>query len=197
MESARQEALIDRETEQHDPQRLLKAGAPQLALLTGRRRVGKTFLLTHGWGGEPYFLFTAARTTGEINRRQLLQDLAAWSGEPIVPEDYPTWRSVFNLLLDLKAPESLIVVLDEFQYLADDADGVAAVASELNAAWERRRPARPLLLVLSGSAANTRSQAVANPHPGASAALAPGRQRACASAGGGGTAPPGYPHPPG
>jgi uncharacterized protein len=152
MEFSRPEVLIDREAEQHDLQRLLKVGAPQLALLTGRRRVGKTFLLTHGWGVEPYFLFTAARTTGEINRRQLLQDLAAWSGEPIVPEDYPTWRSVFNLLLDLKAPEPLIVVLDEFQYLADDADGVATVASELNAAWERRRPPRPLLLILSGSA---------------------------------------------
>jgi hypothetical protein len=144
--------LIDREEQLGDLQRLQRAGTPQLALLTGRRRVGKTFLLTHGWGDQPFFLFTAARTTGEINRRQLLGDLAAWSGEPIAPEDYPTWRSVFNLLLDLKTPEPLVIVLDEFQYLADDADGVAAVASELNAAWERRRPPRPLLLIMSGSA---------------------------------------------
>jgi hypothetical protein len=146
------DVLIDREEQLRDIQRLRRAGTPQLALLTGRRRVGKTFLLTHGWGDQPFFLFTAARTTGEINRHQLLGDLAAWSGESIAPEDYPTWRSVFNLLLDLKAPEPLVIVLDEFQYLADDADGVAAVASELNAAWERRRPPRPLLLILSGSA---------------------------------------------
>lgn len=144
--------LVNRENEQRDLQRLLQAGTPQLALLTGRRRVGKTFLLTHAWGQAPFFLFTAARTTAEINRRQLLQDLAAWSGEEIRPEDYATWRTVFNLLLDLRAPEPLAVVLDEFQYLADDARGVASVASELNAAWERRRPPRPLLLILSGSA---------------------------------------------
>lgn len=147
--------LIDREGELRDLERLLRSGTPQLALLTGRRRVGKTFLLTHGWGGAPLFLFTAARTTGEINRRQLLEDLAGWSGEEIRVEDYPTWRAVFNLLLELRSPEPLVLVLDEFQYLADDAEGVASVASELNAAWERRRPPRPLLLVLSGSAVGT------------------------------------------
>jgi uncharacterized protein len=147
--------LIDREAERAALHRLLEAGKPQLALLTGRRRVGKTFLLSHAWGDRPLFLFTASRTTPEINRRQLLDDLTRWSGEPIHPEDYPTWRAVFNLLLDLRAPEPLVVVLDEFQYLADDADGVAAVASELNAVWERQRSPRPLLLVLSGSAVGT------------------------------------------
>ncbi|HEX8690802.1 MAG TPA: ATP-binding protein [Longimicrobium sp.] len=150
-----QPVLIDRDQERRDLARLLEAGAPRLALLTGRRRIGKTYLLAHAWAPERLFLFTAARTTSEINRRQLLVDLARWSGEDIRPEDNPTWRTVFNLLLELRAPEPLVVVLDEFQYLADDDAGVAGVASELNAAWERRRPPRPLLMVLSGSAVGT------------------------------------------
>lgn len=50
---------------------------PALALVTGRRRVGKTFLLTHAWEAENIFLFTAARTTPELNRQQLIHDLAA------------------------------------------------------------------------------------------------------------------------
>jgi AAA+ ATPase superfamily predicted ATPase len=109
----------------------------------------------HLGGSAPFFLFTAARTTAEINRRQLLQDLSAWSGEEIRLEDYPTWRTVFKLLIEVRAPEPLVVVLDEFQYLTDEADGAATIASELNAAWERRRPDRPLLLILSGSAVGT------------------------------------------
>ncbi|MGH7718541.1 MAG: ATP-binding protein [Gemmatimonadaceae bacterium] len=147
--------LIDRDEEQRELRDLLAAGKPKLALLTGRRRIGKTYLLAHAWNPDRLFLFTAARTTPEINRTQLVADLANWSGENIRPDDFPTWRTVFNLLLDLKAPEPLVVVLDEFQYLADDEAGVAAVASELNAAWERRRTPRPLLLVLSGSAVGT------------------------------------------
>jgi uncharacterized protein len=147
--------FFDRDHERNELGRLLRSGRPQLALLTGRRRVGKTFLLTNLWESREAFFFTAARTTGEINRRQLIEDFARWSGEEVRPEDYPTWRSVFNLLLDHGAPDARVVVLDEFQYLADDADGVAAVASELNASWERKRPSRQLLLVLSGSAIGT------------------------------------------
>jgi AAA+ ATPase superfamily predicted ATPase len=88
-------------------------------------------------------------------RRLLITDLAQWAHEDLRPEDYPTWRTVFNLLLDLRSPEPLAVVLDEFQYLAESETGLAEVASELNAAWERRRAPRSLLLVLSGSAVGT------------------------------------------
>lgn len=147
--------LVDREAEQRELLGLLQQGTPRLALLTGRRRVGKTFLLSHTWPPEQLFLFTAARTTPDLNRTQLLADLAAWSGEDIRAEDYPTWRTVFRLLLELRAPEPLVVVLDEFQYFADGDTGVAAVASELNAVWEQRRAPRPFLLVLSGSAVGT------------------------------------------
>lgn len=65
--------------------------------------------------------------------------------------DYSSWRNVFNLLLNIRAPEPIVVALDEFQYLADDEKGLAVVASELNAAWEQTREVRPFVLVLSGS----------------------------------------------
>jgi hypothetical protein len=157
--------LIDREAELAALDQLLRTGTPQLALLTGRRRVGKTFLLSHAAPSDHLFLFTAARTTPEINRVQLLEDLARWSGEDVRPEDYPTWRTVFGRLLDARAPEPLVVILDEFQYLADDTHGLAGVASELNAAWERRRPVRPLVLVLCGSAVRTMEALAAGSGP--------------------------------
>ncbi len=157
--------LINRGRERDALHALLEVGRPQLGLLTGRRRVGKTYLLTHVWGAYPYFLFTAARTTPEVNRRQLILDLAAWSGEDLHAEDYPTWRAVFNLLLDFQVPAPLVVVLDEFQYLAHDKEGLARVSSELNAAWERRRPPRSFLLVLCGSSVGTMESLAAGGGP--------------------------------
>ena len=157
--------FIDRDHERRELRALLEAGAPRLALLTGRRRIGKTYLLAHTWPHEVTFHFTAARTTPEINRRQLLDDLARWSGEPIEPDDYPTWRSVFRLLLEIRAPEPLVVVIDEFPYLASDEAGLAEVASELNAVWERRRDDRPMVLALSGSAVATMEALAAGGSP--------------------------------
>ena len=160
--------LVDRHAERRELHALRDRERPALALLTGRRRVGKTFLLTHAWEADHLFLFTAARTTPELNRRQLLHDLVAWTGEALDPADYPSWRTVFRLLIDVAThraagdpPRPTVLVLDEFQYLADGEAGVAAVASELNAVWEGRaltRPAGgrlPLLLVLAGSAVTT------------------------------------------
>ena len=147
--------LVGRQAELRELRALAEAPQPRLALLTGRRRVGKTFLLRSAWTEEQALFFTAARTSPELNRRQLLSDVARWSGQPIEPEDYPSWRSLFNLLLELRAPAPIVIVIDEFQYLAEDERGLAAVASELNAAWERPRSPRSLLLVLAGSLVTT------------------------------------------
>jgi hypothetical protein len=149
------ELVVDRKPEQHRLRELLASGQQKLALVYGRRRVGKTHLLRHAWDGHASFYFTAAETTAAQNREALIAALAEWSGETLHPEDYPTWRSVFRLLLDFRSPEPLVITLDEFQYLGETLRGLKAVASELNAAWEMRRPRRPLVLVLAGSAVRT------------------------------------------
>ncbi|HSU14655.1 ATP-binding protein [Longimicrobium sp.] len=157
--------LVDRERERDELSSLLRRGRPALALLTGRRRVGKTYLLSHVFPPEELFLYTAAQTTPELNRQQLITDLAAWSGGAVRIEEYPTWRTVFRLMADVAERRAAgdpvrptVVVLDEFQYLADGDRGVAAVASELNAVWEqveRGKPRLPFLIVLAGSAVAT------------------------------------------
>jgi hypothetical protein len=48
-----------------------------------------------------------------------------------------------------------MVAIDEFQYLGETPRDINAVASDLNAAWEARRPNRPLVFVIAGSAVRT------------------------------------------
>ena len=147
--------LIDRDHERTRLAELLQAGSPKLVLMYGRRRVGKTYLLTSLWSSHEAFYFTASDTTEVQNRTALVTEFAAWSGQSLAVVDYPTWRTVFRMLLDFDRVEPTVFVLDEFQYLGGDSAGIAAVASELNAAWETRRPSRPRLLLLAGSAVRT------------------------------------------
>ncbi|MDT8368711.1 MAG: ATP-binding protein [Longimicrobiales bacterium] len=131
---------------------------PNMALLYGRRRVGKTWLLTNLWDDGRAFYFTASAVTPEQNRRRLVSEVAAWTGDTLHAEDYPTWRTVFRLLLALKPERPIVLILDEFQYFGANDEDLHAVTSELNAAWEGMRSSdRPLLLVLSGSATRTLS----------------------------------------
>jgi len=64
--------LVDRHDEVRELSALADAGRPKLALLYGRRRVGKTFLLTNIWPAERALYFTASATTPEQNRRHLV-----------------------------------------------------------------------------------------------------------------------------
>ena len=147
--------LIDRTAEQAQLRDLLAKGTQQLALLYGRRRVGKTFLLNNVWPREQVFYFTAAETTAEQNRTTLVHELGRWLGTELHAEDYPTWRQVFRLQLEARRPHPVVIVLDEFQFLGGDTAALANVASELNASWERYRDTRPLVMMLSGSAVST------------------------------------------
>lgn len=147
--------LIDRERELDRLHDLLERGEPQLVLMYGRRRVGKTFLLGRAWDEVPSFYFTASETTPAQNREALLRSFGQWADEDIHVEDYPTWRAAFRLLLDHRSPDSLVITIDEFQYLGASSREINAVASELNAVWEQRRPLRPLVMVIAGSAVRT------------------------------------------
>ncbi|HKK27443.1 MAG TPA: ATP-binding protein [Gemmatimonadota bacterium] len=149
--------LVDREAEVRDLRELAGRPGRKLALLYGRRRIGKTHLLTHAWeDGTPVLYYTASATTPEINRRALLAEAGHWSGAELRPEDHPTWRTTFRSIFDLHPDQDAVVVLDEFQYLGTGSEGMAEVASELNAVWEGDlRRERGLLVVLSGSAVRT------------------------------------------
>jgi AAA+ ATPase superfamily predicted ATPase len=134
--------FVNREEELAALRALADRGSPALALVNGRRRVGKTYLLDHAWSGRRLFYFLAANSTAEMNRAELLRELAGWSGKTIDPLDYPTWRTVFRLFVDLADEGPLIVVLDEFQYLLNQVDDIA---SQLVAVWDREVRGRPLL----------------------------------------------------
>ncbi len=145
--------LVDRERELRELRDLVKESGPKLGLIYGRRRVGKTYLLSHTWADADtrVFYFLATDTTPEFNRRALLEELRRWSDREIIEEDYPTWRAVFRLLAELAADEPIIVVLDEFQFLTGTEN---SVPSQLNAVWDRLEDVE-VKMVLSGSEVGT------------------------------------------
>lgn len=154
--------LVDRELELEELRALARRPGPHLALLYGRRRIGKTFLLDHVWEDEGRFYFLAADTTPEQNRRELLRELSGWTGREYEPEDYPSWRTVFRVFAELAGNQSLVVVLDEFQYLMGSEEGVV---SQLNAVWDREVADKDLTLVLAGSQVSTMAALEAGDSP--------------------------------
>ncbi|MER5222757.1 AAA family ATPase [Streptomyces flaveus] len=107
-----------------------KAPGPRLAVVSGRRRQGKSFLLealTEATGG---FYFAAVEGTRAEALSLLGQEIARFTDAPVPlrPQD---WTEALELLFDLAAQRPVPIVIDEFPYLVR---GDASLPSRLQRA---------------------------------------------------------------
>jgi hypothetical protein len=129
------------------------AGEPELAVIWGRRRVGKTYLLTHFARDKRAVYFTATRQdTDERQLRRFAEHLREQLGDDVAdlaPETFPTWEAALRFVVGLAASQPLLVVIDEAPRLTS---GPSDFADTVSAVWENRVRDQRLMLVLSGSA---------------------------------------------
>ncbi len=129
------------------------AGHAELAVVWGRRRVGKTYLLTHFAQGKRSVYFTAARQdTDDRQLRRFAEAVREQLGEEVTdlaPETFPTWEAALRFVAGLARAEPLLVVLDEAPRLTA---GHADFADTVSAVWENHVRSQRLMLVLTGSA---------------------------------------------
>ena len=148
---------------------LLRACGPTsgLAVVSGRRRVGKTALLdrfAHTVDRRPIFLPGTRAPVGEALRRLEERVRAA---APPAPGDLldlghlQSWDAALGYLLARAHAERLLLVLDEFPYLCE-AD--RALPSTLQARWDHRGDSQ-LSIVLAGSHVGLMEELVAADAP--------------------------------
>ncbi len=131
---------------------VLKAAAlepPQLIVLTGRRRVGKSALLERALTG-PRLISFQADEQDEQGQLQLLANEASTllAGSP--PLRFDAWTDALDFIGAQAEEEGLCVVLDEFQWLCASQ---SALPSMIQRAWDEwQRAGTAVMLVLSGSA---------------------------------------------
>ena len=126
-----------------------QSGHAEFIVLTGRRRVGKTALLTRFAAEKPGVYYLAYLDSAELLLRNLSANLwQAEHGPDSTPGSYGSWLGLFQAVGRLATQERFVLILDEYPYLAD-ADG--HVASVLQKVWDERLQDSQLFLVLCGS----------------------------------------------
>jgi uncharacterized protein len=140
--------LTDREVEL----RLLeRAGLspPSLVVMRGRRRVGKSFLLSKAFDGARAVSFQAEQQD-EGNQLQLFaREMARLlPGAPGL--SLSSWDEALELVAAQAVAEPLVVILDEFQWLCE---AQPALPSKIQRHWDEwQRRGLAITLVLCGSA---------------------------------------------
>ncbi|MDB2687158.1 ATP-binding protein [Mariniblastus sp.] len=148
-------SIVGRKREKEELDRIFKSPNPELIVVYGRRRVGKTFLIREHFGNQISFEITGLHN--EPLKRQLesfANRLASHSG---AAKERPTsWIQAFEQLRQhlqfIKSKKRMVIFFDEFPWLATRRSGFLAAFEEF---WNTfgSRDSR-LVCVICGSAAS-------------------------------------------
>jgi len=126
-----------------------------MALVYGRRRLGKTYLLQRFAAGEntpkPACYYLAEQTTAPAQRLHLANQLLDNLGDgTLAPADLAvSWQALLHYVCQQwKRPERFVLILDEFPYLVEQSSELPSI---IQAWWDREGVHSRLMLVLCGS----------------------------------------------
>ena len=134
---------------------LYRRRGAQLLILYGRRRVGKTRLLTH-WAetlGQNVFYWMATQTSAANQLRDFSQTLFRFLHvEAPIPAtfSYGSWDAAFSEVARVSAEQRFVVILDEITYVMQ---ANPEVPSLIQRAWDHQLQQSNVFLILTGSLA--------------------------------------------
>jgi AAA+ ATPase superfamily predicted ATPase len=119
----------------------------RMTVVTGRRRIGKTSLIIKSVEKTPtVYLFVGRKNEATLCAEFI--PVIARSLETFVPEDIRSFRSLFQLLMELAAQRSFNLVIDEFQEFYNINE---SVFSDMQNIWDSYRKRTNMNLIVSGS----------------------------------------------
>jgi AAA+ ATPase superfamily predicted ATPase len=130
---------------------------PRLALVWGRRRVGKTALIQRFADGRPTVFHTGSRRPVGDELRALSAACAdVLADRDLMLNPFRDWADALESLARAAATRPVLVVLDEFPELIEVAPELPSV---IRALWDRVSSSSGLRLLLCGSAVRTMAAA--------------------------------------
>ncbi|MCH7231300.1 hypothetical protein L0U85_10620 [Glycomyces sp. L485] len=130
--------------------------SPRFALIWGRRRVGKTALISHFTGGKRAVFYTGRGLPAAAELRSLSARVAA-----VIPDlrrdlaganPYRDWDEALDHLAELAVATPTLLALDEFPELLKSEPALPGI---LRAFWDRWEGRTSLKVLLCGSAVRT------------------------------------------
>ena len=118
---------------------------PQLVILYGRRRVGKTELALRFSKDKPHIYFLASETSERDNLEGLFSKIYDFYKDDILSYER-NWENLFKYLSRKK--ERLILIIDEFPYLVSQNKSLPSIFQK---GWDLYLKKSNIFLVLSGS----------------------------------------------
>ena len=117
--------------------------------LYGRRRVGKTELLTEFCKDKDNIFYSSNETTDHIQLQSFSKAIIEYDKNRFAFLDcFKDWETAFTALYSLAENKRIVVVIDEFPYMVKSNKSIPSILQNL---WDHKLKNSKLMLIISGS----------------------------------------------
>jgi AAA+ ATPase superfamily predicted ATPase len=140
---------MDRERELATLERSWRARGPQLLTVWGRRRVGKSTLLSRFARGKRAVYIYGTRMPEQNILGDLAAQLRGFVQQPrLMPDTFTNWFHALDALSEIAAGERLLIIFDEFQFLCESTPGLDTLVQRW---WDLDRHKANFMVVVASS----------------------------------------------
>jgi AAA+ ATPase superfamily predicted ATPase len=141
--------FLDREEELKFLEERFRKGRPELIVLYGRRRIGKTSLIKKFIEGKKAIYYLATKEREEKQAKDISQILSAFFKDKTLEiNPFTSYSQIFSYLYEKSKEERLIFVIDEFGYLLEASPYISSVLQKF---WDEYFSNSKIFIILCGS----------------------------------------------
>ena len=141
--------FVDRELEMETLQNEYERDGSALVVLYGRRRVGKTTLISEFIKDKKALFFLASEESEAQNRNAFKEKVADFIDSDLLRSaEIKSWDVLFKSIMDTPFDSKPVIVLDEFQYLGKANPAFPSIFQRI---WEEILKDRSVMVILCGS----------------------------------------------
>jgi AAA+ ATPase superfamily predicted ATPase len=139
---------VGRERELNKLNELYHTDGFQLPVIYGRRRVGKTALINEFIKDKEAIYFTGIESNARQNLENLSRSILSYADAALENTLFQSFQAAFEYVFKLAETRRLILVIDEYPYVAG---APKSLASTLQALIDKNKDTSRLFLILCGS----------------------------------------------
>lgn len=141
--------FVDREQEMETLQNEYEREGSSLVVLYGRRRVGKTTLISEFIKDKKALFFLASEESEAQNRTAFKEKAAEFINNEILRKaEVKSWDILFKAIIQTSFDSKPVIVIDEFQYLGKANPAFPSIFQRI---WEEILKDRAVMVILCGS----------------------------------------------
>lgn len=140
--------FIGREKELAELNKLYESEKFEFAVVYGRRRVGKTAIINEFIKDKSAIFFTGVETNEKQNLENFSKCILDYAIKTPVNTSFATFQDAFEFIFRLSEKERIVLVIDEYPYVARASQSLASTLQLLIDAY---KDVSKLLLILCGS----------------------------------------------